>query len=275
MNDTRSPLPFPLLRFWALRILPAWFFIGLMIFLFQINVCAMVHDDERIKVVLKLLDMLPAIIKTSLGGDMLQAGNTSALIAIGYQHPLIMLLYMLFAVGVPATLLPGEIQKGTMELILSRRVTKTHAYICAGLLTVAGMFALVLVMFLGTVLGTSIYDFAPALRLYPFFKTAVIGGLLASAVGGIALLAAAAFQRNIAIWLTVAYLLLNYFLAVFTEWWTRIKWLAPVTIFHYVDGQRIFNESAWPLDDVSVLLGMLIVSTVAGGVIWSRRDLQL
>jgi len=275
MNDARSQFPFALLRFWARRILPAWFFIGLIIFLFQINVCAMVHDDERIKVVLKLLDMLPAIIKTSLGGDMLKAGNTSALIAIGYQHPLMMLLYMLFAVGVPTTLLSGELQKGAMELILSRQVTKNHAYICAGLITVAGMFALVLVMFLGTVFATRIYDFGPALRLYPFFKTAVVGGLLASAVGGIALLAAASFQRNIAIWLTVAYLVLNYFLAVFTEWWTRIKWLAPVTIFHYVDGPRIFAQSAWPIDDVAVLLGILVVSTVAGGLIWSRRDLQL
>ncbi|MBN2269296.1 MAG: hypothetical protein JXN61_01700 [Sedimentisphaerales bacterium] len=275
MNNERSPFPFPLLRFWVRRILLAWFFIGLIIFLFQINVCAMVHDDERIKAVLKLLDMMPAIVKTSLGGDMLNAGNTSALIAIGYQHPLMMLLYMLFAVGVPTTLLPGELQKGAMELILSRRVTKTHAYICAGFITAAGMFALVLVMFLGTVFATSIYDFGPALHLYPFFKTAIVGGLLASAVGGIALLAAASFQRNIAIWLTVAYLVLNYFLAVFTEWWTRIKWLSPLTIFHYVDGPRIFTHSGWPLDDIAVLLSILLVSTVAGGILWSRRDLQL
>ena len=275
MNSNRLPFPFALLRFWAYRILPAWFFIGLVIFLFQINVCATVHDDEKIKVILKLLDILPSIVKTSLGGDMLQAGNISSLIAIGYQHPLMMLLYMLFAVGVPTCLLPGELQKGAMELILSRQVTKTHAYVCAGLITVAGMFALVLVMFLGTVLGTSLYDFGPELQLHLFFKAAVIGGLFASAVGGITLLAAACFQRSIAIWLTVAYLVVNYFLSIFTEWWAPMRWLQPVTIFHYVDGPRIFTESAWPIDDISVLLGILVVSTVLGGVIWSRRDLQL
>jgi hypothetical protein len=275
MKEMRSPFPFALLRFWARRILPAWFFIGLVIFLFQINVCATVHDDEKIKVILKLLDILPSIIKTSLGGNMLRAGNTSSLLAIGYQHPLMMLLYMLFAVGVPTTLLPGELQKGAMELVLSRQVTKTHAYVCAGLITVSGMFALVLVMFLGTVLGTSLYDFGPELRLYLFFKAAVIGGIFASAVGGITLLAAACFQRNIAIWLTVAYLVVNYFLSIFAEWWAPMSWLQPVTIFHYVDGPRIFTQSAWPLDDVAVLLSILVVSTVAGGVIWSRRDLRL
>ena len=60
MKPNRSPFPFPLLRFWAVRILPAWLFIGLVVFLFQINTCAMVHDDEKITVILKLIDMLPA-----------------------------------------------------------------------------------------------------------------------------------------------------------------------------------------------------------------------
>jgi len=275
MSPNRSPFPFPLLRFWALRMLPAWLFIGLIIFLFQINICATVHDDEKIKVLLRFLDLVPKIVKSSLGGDMLQAGNTSALIAMGYQHPLILLLYMLFAVGVPTTLLSGEIQKGTMELILSRSVTKNHAYVCAGLITVAGMFALVLVMFMGTVLGTTLYDFGTAIRLHLFFRAAVVGGVFASAVGGITLLAAASFQCNIAIWLTVAYLVVNYFVSIFAEWWARMSWLQPVTIFHYVDGPRIFTESEWPIDDISVLLTILVIATILGGVIWSRRDLQL
>ncbi len=137
MSPNRTPFPFPLLRFWAFRILPAWLFIGLVIFLFQINICAMVHDDAKMKVFLRFIDMLPGIIKASLGGDMLLAGNTFSLLAMGYQHPLMMLLFMLFAVGVPTTLLSGELQNGSMELILSRRVTKNHAYLCAGLITIA------------------------------------------------------------------------------------------------------------------------------------------
>ena len=70
---------------------------------------------------------------------------------------MVLFLYMLFAVGVPTTLLTGEVQKGTMELILSRSATKTQVYFCASLLTLAGMFALVLMMFLGTVAATHLY----------------------------------------------------------------------------------------------------------------------
>ncbi|MBN1806425.1 MAG: hypothetical protein JW837_14345 [Sedimentisphaerales bacterium] len=269
------PFPFPLLRFWILRILPIWFSIAAIIFLFQIAICGIVHDNESVKTFLQFIDMLPSFIKTALGGEALQVGNVSGLIAIGYNHPLVLTLYMLFAVGVPTGLLAGEVQKGTMELILCRYVTKKHVYISAGLITITGMFALVMVMFSGTVVGVNIYEFGQDVPLYSFFKASINGGILASVAGGIALLAAACFQRNTAVWITVTYLIVNYFVSIIAEWWPRMKWLYPSSIFYYVNGEKIFREAGWPLGDMAVLLSILVASTLLGGIIWSRRDLPL
>jgi len=274
-NDNRPPFPWPLLRFWTLRILPVWCLIAFMIFIFQIAICGIVHDNERVKAFLQYIDMLPSFIKAFMGGEVLEIGNIAGLIAIGYQEPLVLILYMLFTVGVPTALLAGEVQRGTMELILSRQTTKTQIYICAGLITVAGMYALVIVMFTGTVAATRLYDFDQAVPLYSFFKIAIVGGMLASAVGGIALLAAACFRRGLAVSLTVAYLVVNYFISIIADWWPRMKWLEPTTIFNYVDGPAIFGKSGWPIGDMCVLLSLLAVSTVLGGIIWSRRDLPL
>jgi hypothetical protein len=271
----RPPFPWPLLRFWTRRILPAWFLIAAMIFLFQIAVCGIVHDNERVKALLAYLDVLPSFIKAFMGGDILQSGNIAGLIAIGYQDPLILLLYMLFAVGVPTALLAGEVQNGTMELILSRRTTKTQVYICAGLITLVGMYALVVVMFLGTVAATNIYEFYQQVPLYSFFKLAINGGILASAVGAIALLAAACFRRGMAVSVTVAYLVVNYFISIITKWWPQMKWLDPYSMFNYVDGAKIFARHAWPVADMLVLISILVISAVLGGAIWSRRDLPL
>jgi len=274
-TNSRSPFPWPLLRFWILRILPAWFLIALMIFLFQLAICGIVHDNERVKALIQYIDMLPAFLKTFIGGEAVQYGNIAGLISIGYQEPFVLLLYMLFAVGVPTALLAGEVQRGTMELILSRQTTKTHVYICAGLITVVGMYALVIVMFLGTVVSTNLYEFEQHVPLYNFFKLAICGGILASAVGGIALLAAACFRRGMAVSLTVAYLVVNYFIMIITHWWPRMKWLDPVTIFNYVDGAKIFIKPGWPVGDMCVLISLLVVSTVLGGLIWHKRDLPL
>ena len=274
-TNSRAPFPWPLLRFWTFRILPVWLLLALMIFLVQLAVCGIVHDNESVKVFLQYIEVLPSFIKALLGGEALQIGNIAGLIAIGYQDPFVLLLYMLYAVGVPTALLAGEVQRGTMELILSRQVTKTHTYICSGIITVFGMYALVLVMFSGTVVATNIYDFDQKVPLYAFFKIAIVGGLLASAVGSIALLAAACFRRGTAVSLTVAYLVVNYFVSVIAEWWPRMKWLKPATIFYYEPGPEIFNESVWPVSDMCVLIAILTVFAVAGGVIWHRRDLPL
>jgi len=265
----RPPFPWPILRFWTLRVLLAWCLIALWIFLFQLAICGIVHDNERVKAFLQYIDILPSFIKAFMGGEVLQIGNIAGLI------PFVLLLYMLYAVGVPTALLAGDVQRGTMELILSRQATKTQIYICAGLITVVGMYALVVVMFLGTVAATNLYDFEQEVPLYSFFKLAINGGILASAVGGIALLAAACFRRGMAVSLTVAFLVVNYFIMIITQWWPRMKWLDPVTIFNYVDGAKIFSEPKWPVGDMCVLLSLLAVSTVLGGIIWSRRDLPL
>jgi hypothetical protein len=273
--NRRPSFPWPLLIYWTRRILLAWFLIAFWIFIFQLIVCGIVHDNEKVKAFLQYIDLLPAFIKVLLGGEALQLGNIAGLIAIGYQDPFILLLYMLFAVGVPTALLAGETQKGNMELILSRPTTKTHVYICAALITVTGMAALVVVMFTGTVVSTNLYDFEQEVPLHSFFILAVNGGILAAAVGGIALLAAACFQRGLAVSLTIAFLVINYVIEVVTTWLPSMKWLYPATIFYYVGDPKIFTETAWPLADMAMLLTLLAVSTVLGGIIWQRRDLPL
>ena len=62
-NNNRSPFPFGLLHFWTLRILPAWCLIAFMIFIFQIAICGVVHDNERVKALLQYMEMLPDFIK--------------------------------------------------------------------------------------------------------------------------------------------------------------------------------------------------------------------
>ena len=94
-----------------------------------------------------------------LGGAGLIGGDVTALISIGYLHPLVLSLFMVYAVATPTALLAGEIQQGSMELILGRAVSKSQVYVCAVLPTIGGMFLLTQCMFLGTVAGTSLFDF--------------------------------------------------------------------------------------------------------------------
>ena len=122
----RVRFPLGLLWFYVTRIFPGWLFLGVFILLFQIAVCGIVHDNDNVKAMLQFLKIMPPLVRNMFGGAYLTPSNTPALIAIGYQHPLVLILYMVFAVGTPTSLLVGEVQRGTMELILSRPTTKTQ-----------------------------------------------------------------------------------------------------------------------------------------------------
>ena len=273
-NNSYFPFPWSLLKFWTFRIFPMWCLIALMIFLVQIAVCGIVHDNQNVKVMLSFIDILPPFVKTALGGDYLQAGNTAGLITIGYEHPFVLFLYMFFAVSVPTGLLTGEVQKGTMELILSRRVTKLHVYICAGLITVTGMFALVMVMFLGTVTSVHIYNFGKPIPLDLFFRISIDGGVFASTIGAISLFCAALFRgRNIAVGIAVTFLVVNYFISIVSKWWPRMSFLKDATLFRLVGGPKIV--AGWPFGDMLILAAIFLLVIVTGAIIWRRRDLPL
>jgi ABC-2 type transport system permease protein len=277
VTRTRPLFPWVLLGFWLCRALLLGALTALIIFLVQIAVCGIMHDNENVKAFLSFLRLMPGIVTKALGGRVtLQVDNITGLLSIGYRDPLVLLLFMLFAVSVPTGLLAGQVQYGTMELILSRSVTKSQVYICAGLVTLLGMAGLAGAMFLGTVAGTHLYDFDQPVLLQPFLRAAVVAALAAGAVGAIALMAAAAFRRQAtAVGVTAAFLVVNYVVGLIAPWWPWMQPAAPFTLFHYIRLDRVFEAGPWPGGDMAVLGIVFLVSAVSGGIIWQRRDLPL
>ncbi|MHC4333889.1 MAG: ABC-2 transporter permease [Planctomycetota bacterium] len=183
---------------------------------------------------------------------------------------------MIFAVCVPTGLLAGHVQSGTMELILSRSATRDQVYVCACILTLIGMLALVIVMFFGTVVGINVCSFEQEIPLWPFFRASIVGGLVSGTAAGVSLLAAATFRnRGRAVGIAMAFFIINYFIDLIAEWWPRAKFLGPSSIFYYVDPPKILSGATWPIRDMCVLSSVLVITVIAGGIIWHRRDLPL
>ncbi len=275
-KKSRVSFPLALLRFWLWRILWLWLLVGFFIFIIQVIECSIAQDNEKVKLMLDLFEKMPGFIKNAVGGEILEVGNITGFIAIGYQHPLVLTLFMIFAVCVPTGLLAGHVQSGTMELILSRSVTKNQVYVCACILTLVGMLALVVFMFFGTVVGINVCSFDQEVSLWPFFRAAIVGGLLSGTAAGVSLLAAAVFRnRGRAVGLAMAFFIVNYFIDLIAEWWPRAKFLGPSSIFYYVDPPKILLGTTWPIRDMCVLSSVLVITVIAGGIIWHRRDLPL
>jgi ABC-2 type transport system permease protein len=94
------------------------------------------------------------IARTLIGGDYLALDNAMDLLSIGYVHPLMQTIFCIWAVGRAAGAVAGELDRGTMELLMAQPLPRWRllfAHFCVDLLTIP---VLCLSLWGGTWLGT-------------------------------------------------------------------------------------------------------------------------
>ena len=93
------------------------------------------------------------IVRTLLGGESVVLENAMDMLSIGYVHPLMQTIFCIWAVGRAAGAIAGEIDRGTMELLLAQPLSRTRvllAHLCVDLITIP---ALCLSLWAGNWLG--------------------------------------------------------------------------------------------------------------------------
>src|SRR5262249_4442931 len=79
------------------------------------------------------------IIKTMMGGDLINLDRAMDLLSIGYVHPLVQTILCVWAVGRAAGAIAGELDRGTMELLLAQPLARSRlimAHLCVDLITI-------------------------------------------------------------------------------------------------------------------------------------------
>src|SRR5262245_20606351 len=126
------------------------------------------------------------------GGDLFSLAGT---IALGFVHPFTLLLMGIVAIGFPATAIAGEREKGTLEVTLSRPISRRGLYVTllvAGLLFLAVLLALHLV---GSYIGSFITGVSDELDLGRMAQMWLAGWLLFVAFMSLAFAASAMSDR--------------------------------------------------------------------------------
>src|SRR5438128_7746586 len=60
------------------------------------------------------------------GGDVFSLGGA---IALGYAHPISIILISIFAIGFTTSAIAGERQRGTLEVLLARPLARSQVYV--------------------------------------------------------------------------------------------------------------------------------------------------
>jgi ABC-2 type transport system permease protein len=234
------------------------------------------------------------IMRTMMGGESISLFSVRDMATIGYVHPLMLTVFGVWAIGRSAGAIAGEIDRGTMELLLAQPLPRHRvilSHLAVDFLTIP---VLCLSLWLGNWAGVYLVDLRDAGTDGPRLDAAMFGpalwwvGGLIFAVGGytMALSAAGRFRGRV-MGLAVLLTLMQFLVHVVGQLWDAVAFLRPFTVYFFYQPQQVILNGngwidvgrVWHLERVPAVHGLAVLLAVGAAgyalalVIFSRRDL--
>jgi ABC-2 type transport system permease protein len=204
------------------------------------------------------------------GGDVFSLAGS---IALGYVHPISIILVSVFAIGFASSSIAGERQRGTLEVLLARPLSRRGVYLTLLVATVVFIGLILASASVGTVIGSAAAGIVDQLHAERLPMLWLNGVLLWSAFGAIALAASASFDRlTPALGITMAVVVVSYFFEILGSLWPDAAGLQPYSLFHYLAASDILNGT---VDGAGIALLAVVaaIAIVVALVVFPRRDL--
>jgi beta-exotoxin I transport system permease protein len=194
-------------------------------------------------------------------------------LTLGLEHPLAIAFMGIFAVGSTVAAVAGERERGTLEVLLARPIARRGLYWTLAAATVVLLAIIMAALLGGQIIGIAIQGLGDQINLGYMPLVFLNGLMLWAAFAAFGLAASVSFDRSApALGLTLAYLLVNYFLEILGSLWTDVAWSQQYSLFHHFQPGHILDGKADLLD--LVILGIaILVPAVYSLVAFPRRDL--
>jgi ABC-2 type transport system permease protein len=204
------------------------------------------------------------------GGDIFSLTGS---VALGFIHPFAVALNMVFAVGFAGAAIAGERQRGTLEVLLARPISRRVLYLTAAFAAALFVCITVAAQTLGTFGGAGATGRLEELGAANLPLLWLNGVLLYGAFAAVALGASVSFDRlTPALGVALAFVLVSYFFEAVGSLWPDAAFLQDYSLFHYLDARRALT--GLPDSRDFVILGAVIAIGVGYAlVVFPRRDL--
>ncbi len=204
------------------------------------------------------------------GGDLFSLGGAMAL---GFIHPISIAIVGVMGIGFPLLSVVGERQRGTLEVLLARPLSRHSLYLTL-LLVGAACIALLLAVQLSTnVLGAQVAGVIDELDVGNIPLAWFMGWLMWMAFMSVGLAASVSFDRVMpALGVTLVFVLVSYILEVVGSMWPDVAPLSDLSLFHYVRTKELL-QGELRLTDVVVLGSVFAVAVVYAWIVFPRRDI--
>lgn len=248
--------------------------IGVLLFGFQILICAIVGNTDIEGAMQEISRSLPPFIQKIITEELALGIGSRGLIVFAWNHPVVHAMLAAVMIMLASRAIAGEIEDGTLELILSQPLSRPAYLTTQIIFALFVLFGLISIMLVGVKLGLLRFGLQRVLSWPTFLPVALNLLSLELAIYGVTLfLSSLQREAGRVVTITLLFVLLSYLLQAVVRLWPAIQFLQRFTIFEYYSPQRmVLNESiSWW--NIAVLL---TVSFATGGAGWwkfMRRDI--
>ncbi|MFQ5503975.1 MAG: ABC transporter permease subunit [Planctomycetota bacterium] len=220
------------------------------------------------------LDFIRNILKALLGTDLAGQIGPFALYSIAWVHPVA--LAILFAQAlVLCSRLAGEIDRATIDVLLSWPVSRWQAYISETVVWLVSGAVILLLGLFGHILVRSANPSEVPLTAGRLFIVLLNFYCLYYAVGAFTCFVSSwSDHRGRVIGIAFAIVLASFFLNFIAQFWEPAKALAFLGVLNYYRPLPILESGAFPLGHILALLGLGTLFWSAGGLVFARRDIR-
>lgn len=192
---------------------------------------------------------------------------------LGLQHPLAIAFVGIFAVGSTVGAIAGERERGTLEVLLARPLARRTLYVTVAVAVLILMGLVLTALLAGELTGTVIQGVSDEVDMAQMPLVFLNGMLLWGAFAAFGLAASVSFDRHApALGISMAFLLVNYFLEILGSLWRDAAWTQPYSLFHHFQpGNILTGKVEWL--DLGLLAAAVAIPVAYALVVFPRRDL--
>lgn len=238
---------------------------------FEFLLCAMVASIDVESAFGEMTKFAPPIFRAMIE-QTLMGGSPAALLAFGWNHPVAHALLSAVAITLPARAIAGEVENGSIELVLAQPLSRARYFGAHLLFGLCALSAVLAAGLLGTAAGQLVFSLeAFGWRLAALFLNAL---LLQLAIYALTLLASA-FGREAGRVALVGVLVavFSYLVNAIATLWSKAQFAKPYSLHSYFDPRQILVQEHLAASALAILAAVAAIAAAAAFMRFARRDL--
>ena len=215
----------------------------------------------------------PENLKKAFGAGINYA-SFDGFLTLEYLSNIWVIVMAVFSIGTGAASLAGEIEKGTMEVLLAQPISRRAVVVSRFLYYSTALLMLIAATLVPIAAGSPIVSGNIS---YPgLLAVGLLAFLFFAAIGSYTFMFSAMFNsRGMAVSVAAGVIIFSYALNLLAKFNDTVNRFNFLTLFNYFDPYRFLHSASIAWGDLAVLAG-IIAACLAVAVIWfERRDIAV